>query len=76
MRIDPGVEYVKFVLHKGRLVGAMLIGETGLEVTTITQEKLCCAGGSRYLFVGDSAEFDSERAGRFTPGRRYSQSGF
>eukprot|EP00698_Gefionella_okellyi_P001713 TRINITY_DN11582_c0_g1_i1.p1 TRINITY_DN11582_c0_g1~~TRINITY_DN11582_c0_g1_i1.p1 ORF type:complete len:483 (+),score=71.67 TRINITY_DN11582_c0_g1_i1:70-1518(+) len=33
IRIDPGQEYVKFVLHKGRLVGAMLIGDTGLEET-------------------------------------------
>jgi hypothetical protein len=32
IRIKPGEEYVKFVLHNGRLVGAMLIGETDLEV--------------------------------------------
>jgi pyridine nucleotide-disulfide oxidoreductase domain-containing protein 1 len=32
-RITPGEEYIKFVLHHGRLVGALLIGETNLEET-------------------------------------------
>lgn len=32
-RITPDVEYIKFVLKEGRLVGALLIGETGLEET-------------------------------------------
>ncbi|CRK86157.1 CLUMA_CG000226, isoform A, partial [Clunio marinus] len=32
-RVTPDKEYIKFVLHKGRLVGAILIGETGLEET-------------------------------------------
>lgn len=33
MRIHPGEQFVKFVLHHGRLVGAMLLGETDLEET-------------------------------------------
>lgn len=32
-RITPNREFVKFVLRQGRLVGALLIGETGLEET-------------------------------------------
>lgn len=32
-RITPDQEYIKFVLKDGRLVGALLIGETGLEET-------------------------------------------
>lgn len=32
-RITPDTEYIKFVLKDGRLVGALLIGETGLEET-------------------------------------------
>lgn len=32
-RITPDKEYIKFVLKNGRLVGALLIGETGLEET-------------------------------------------
>jgi len=32
-RITPDKEYIKFVLKEGRLVGALLIGETGLEET-------------------------------------------
>lgn len=32
-RITPDKEYIKFVLKGGRLVGALLIGETGLEET-------------------------------------------
>jgi len=32
-RITPDNEYIKFVLKEGRLVGALLIGETGLEET-------------------------------------------
>lgn len=32
-RITPDREYIKFVLKNGRLVGALLIGETGLEET-------------------------------------------
>ena len=32
-RITPDKEYIKFVLKDGRLVGALLIGETGLEET-------------------------------------------
>lgn len=32
-RITPDTEYIKFVLKEGRLVGALLIGETGLEET-------------------------------------------
>uniref|UniRef100_A0A1Q3FHV2 Putative cdna sequence n=1 Tax=Culex tarsalis TaxID=7177 RepID=A0A1Q3FHV2_CULTA len=33
LRMTPGLEYIKFVLVDGRLQGAMLIGETGLEET-------------------------------------------
>lgn len=33
LRVTPGEEYVKVVLHEGRLVGAVLIGETDLEET-------------------------------------------
>ena len=33
VRVTPGVEYVKVVLSQGRVQGAMLIGETGLEET-------------------------------------------
>ena len=33
VRVTPGVEYVKVVLARGRVQGAMLIGETGLEET-------------------------------------------
>lgn len=32
-RVTPGVEYVKVTVHKGRVVGAMLIGDTDLEET-------------------------------------------
>lgn len=32
-RITPDKEYIKFVLKNGRLVGTLLIGETGLEET-------------------------------------------
>jgi pyridine nucleotide-disulfide oxidoreductase domain-containing protein 1 len=32
-RITPDKEYIKFVLKEGKLVGALLIGETGLEET-------------------------------------------
>ena len=32
-RITPGSEYVKLVIHLGRVVGALLIGETDLEET-------------------------------------------
>ena len=32
VRITPGVEYVKVVLMRGRVIGALLIGETDLEV--------------------------------------------
>lgn len=32
-RITPDKEYIKFVLKNGRLVGALLVGETGLEET-------------------------------------------
>lgn len=32
-RITPDKEYIKFVLKDGRLIGALLIGETGLEET-------------------------------------------
>lgn len=32
-RITPDKEYIKFVLKEGRLVGALLIGETHLEET-------------------------------------------
>lgn len=31
MRITPSVEYVKLVVYKGKLVGALLIGDTDLE---------------------------------------------
>ncbi|XP_055637248.1 pyridine nucleotide-disulfide oxidoreductase domain-containing protein 1 [Toxorhynchites rutilus septentrionalis] len=34
LRMTPGLEYIKFVLVDGRLQGAMLIGETGLEETS------------------------------------------
>ena len=30
-RISPGVEYVKVVAFKGKVVGALLLGDTGLE---------------------------------------------
>lgn len=30
-RISPGVEYVKVVVFKGKVVGALLLGDTGLE---------------------------------------------
>lgn len=33
LRITPDKEYIKFVLKNGRLVGALLIGETGMEET-------------------------------------------
>lgn len=33
IRCTPGKEYVKFVLKDGRLVGAVMIGDTGLEET-------------------------------------------
>lgn len=33
VRVTPGKEYVKFILKDGRLQGAILIGETGLEET-------------------------------------------
>ena len=33
VRVTPGVEYVKIVLWRGRVVGALLIGETDLEET-------------------------------------------
>jgi hypothetical protein len=33
IRVTPGHEYVKAVLHRGRVVGAMLIGDTDLEET-------------------------------------------
>jgi pyridine nucleotide-disulfide oxidoreductase domain-containing protein 1 len=32
-RVTPNLEYIKFVLKEGRLVGALLIGETSLEET-------------------------------------------
>lgn len=32
-RISPDKEYIKFVIKEKRLVGALLIGETGLEET-------------------------------------------
>ena len=31
VRSDAGIEYIKCVVSGGRMVGAMLIGETGLE---------------------------------------------
>lgn len=34
IRTTPGVEYIKYVLKGGRVHGAILIGETGLEETT------------------------------------------
>lgn len=34
VRVTPGKEYVKFILKDGRLQGAILIGETGLEETS------------------------------------------
>ena len=30
-RISPGVEYVKVVVFRGKVVGAVLLGDTGLE---------------------------------------------
>lgn len=33
LRITPGVEYAKVVIHRGRVVGAMLVGDTDLEET-------------------------------------------
>lgn len=33
LRITPEVEYVKVVVHGGRVVGALLVGDTGLEET-------------------------------------------
>jgi NAD(P)H-nitrite reductase large subunit len=30
-RVTPGVEYVKVVVHRGKVVGALLIGDTDLE---------------------------------------------
>ena len=33
LRVTPGVEYAKVVLLHGRVVGALLIGDTGLEET-------------------------------------------
>ncbi|XP_055386057.1 pyridine nucleotide-disulfide oxidoreductase domain-containing protein 1 [Condylostylus longicornis] len=33
LRVTPDKEYIKFVLHNGKLKGALLIGETGLEET-------------------------------------------
>lgn len=34
LRMTPGLEYIKFILKDGKLQGAMLIGETGLEETS------------------------------------------
>ncbi|XP_065083477.1 pyridine nucleotide-disulfide oxidoreductase domain-containing protein 1 [Ochlerotatus camptorhynchus] len=34
LRMTPGLEYIKFIMVDGRLQGAMLIGETGLEETS------------------------------------------
>lgn len=34
IRTTPGLEYIKYVLKDGRVHGAILIGETGLEETT------------------------------------------
>lgn len=34
LRMTPGLEYIKFILVDGKLQGAMLIGETGLEETS------------------------------------------
>lgn len=34
LRMTPGLEYIKFVMVDGRLQGAILIGETGLEETS------------------------------------------
>ena len=31
LRITPGVEYIKLVVHRGRVTGAILIGETDME---------------------------------------------
>ncbi len=31
VRVTPGEEYVKVVLRRGRVVGALLVGETDLE---------------------------------------------
>ncbi|XP_035915949.1 LOW QUALITY PROTEIN: pyridine nucleotide-disulfide oxidoreductase domain-containing protein 1 [Anopheles stephensi] len=33
LRMTPGLEYIKFVMVDGRLQGALLVGETGLEET-------------------------------------------
>lgn len=33
MRVTPNVEYIKLVLLDGRLIGALLVGETDLEET-------------------------------------------
>jgi NAD(P)H-nitrite reductase large subunit len=30
-RVIPGIEYVKVVVHRGKVVGALLIGDTNLE---------------------------------------------
>lgn len=34
IRMTPGLEYIKYVLQDGRVQGAILIGDTGLEETT------------------------------------------
>lgn len=31
LRITPGKEYIKLVVHRGRVIGAILIGETDME---------------------------------------------
>lgn len=33
VRVNPGQEYIKLLLHDGRLKGAVLIGDTDLEET-------------------------------------------
>ena len=33
MRVTPGIEYIKVVMRSGKVVGALLIGETDLEET-------------------------------------------
>ncbi|XP_006815333.1 pyridine nucleotide-disulfide oxidoreductase domain-containing protein 1-like, partial [Saccoglossus kowalevskii] len=33
LRVTKGVEYVKVILHKGRMYGAILVGDTDLEET-------------------------------------------
>jgi hypothetical protein len=33
VRVTPGVEYVKIVVYKGKIVGALLIGDTDMEET-------------------------------------------